>query len=82
MAIRLKRKLRGADGGKHPHVKNAQDFEWKPPNYRRSLRRNARTALHLLAPTAVQAGLGDDVRWLTVKVALENLLESLKDGDA
>lgn len=26
MTVRFKRKLRGADGGKHPHVKNSQDF--------------------------------------------------------
>ena len=43
MAVRLKRKLRGADGGKHPHVKNEQNFPPVviTPTYRRQRLREA-----------------------------------------
>lgn len=30
MAVRIKKDFRGKDSGKHPHVKNAQDFPFTP----------------------------------------------------
>jgi hypothetical protein len=48
MAVRLRRKLRGADGGKHPHVKNAQDYTTPLPSHAVLCRQNAKTCYNIL----------------------------------
>lgn len=78
MTIRIKRKLRGADGGKHPHVKDAQDFPFNPPPPRDELRTQARMALLLMQPHAEAAGVADATPYVTAVAALKNLMEWLK----
>lgn len=62
MATHLKRKLVGADGGKHPHLKDAQDFpveesarQWPTA---RIARTNLETVLSLLQSKPVKETLG------------------------
>lgn len=78
MTIRIKRKLRGADGGKHPHVKDAQDFPFNPPPSIDELRTQARMALLLMQPHAEAAGVADATPYVTAVAALKNLMEWLK----
>lgn len=52
-AIKFKRRLRGKDGGIHPHLKDAQDFPpvaKTPELCRQQLRNVARTFLVMMTP--------------------------------
>ena len=62
MTVKLKRKLIGADGGKHPHLKNGQDFspdatalDWPTP---RIAKANLDTAMAMLQSKPVKETLG------------------------
>lgn len=81
MATRLKHKLVGADGGKHPHLKDAQDYsveetarQWPAA---RIARANLETVLSLLQSKPVRETLGHHTameRAMNEVVALMRLL--------
>ena len=62
MAVKLKRKLVGKDGGKHPHLKNGQDYSREATTQQwpaaRIARANLDTVLMLLSSKPVRETLG------------------------
>lgn len=70
MPIRVRRQLRGADGGKHPHTKNCQDFAVQTIPHPRLFRINARIAYNVLRGHVGKLNEADEQALAAVLVAL------------
>ncbi len=77
MAVKFKRKLVGADGGKHPHLKNGQDFHVPFPTLQVA-QWNLQSALMLISSRPVVAICGDHPTLALVKREIELLIEVVK----
>lgn len=78
MSIRIKRQLRGKDGGIHPHNKSAQDFphvDADPAEHLRTLTKNYLGLLNLWSARWEQ---GSCMEVTTACIAVENLLRLLE----
>lgn len=78
MSIRIKRQLRGKDGGIHPHLKNSQNFPHIPADPRQRLLDETKNYLGLLNLWSSRWAQGGCMEVTTARVAAENLLRKLE----
>lgn len=78
MVVRIKKEFRGKDGGKHPHVKNVQDFPHNPATPRQMLLMHTKQYLGYLDWFAAPGGIAEALPVVTVRAALRLLIEFLE----